>query len=37
MEQKKNYRKPEYEEIKMEIAQPLCNSTCPSYSDCSVN
>ena len=26
MEQKKNYRKPEYEEIKMEMTQPLCDS-----------
>lgn len=26
MEQKKNYRKPEYEEVKIEMTKPLCDS-----------
>lgn len=34
METKKNYRKPEYEEVKMEMTQALCDSTstCPPIS-----
>jgi len=33
METKKNYRKPEFEEIKMEMTQPLCDSPVVGGSD----
>ena len=30
MEQKKNYKKPEYEEVKMSLEAPLLDASCTS-------